>query len=133
MKMLLTMMAVAVSLALTSGVALASSCPRVIKEGREAAAKLDKNDPKVKGALAKLDDAQGLHDSGKHAESLAKANEALADLGGKKWDALPRGPGATCASPAPSLAKFQPMSSARYPFRAIERKRQGSRHERRQF
>jgi hypothetical protein len=84
MKKLLTVTAVAVSLALTSGVALASSCPKVIKEGREAAGKMDKNDPKVKGAVAKLDEAQSLHDGGKHAESLAKANEALADLGVKK-------------------------------------------------
>ena len=52
MKKLLTVTAVAVSLALTSGVALASSCPKVIKEGREAAAKMDKNDPKVKSAAA---------------------------------------------------------------------------------
>ena len=84
MRKLLTVTAIAVSLALTSGVALASSCPKVIKEGREAAAKMDKNDPKVKGAVAKLDEAQSLHDSGKHADSLAKANEALADLGVKK-------------------------------------------------
>jgi hypothetical protein len=80
MKKLLTVMAVAVSLAFTSGVALASSCPKVIKEGREAAATMKADDPKVKAAVAKLDDAQKLHDSGKHAESLAKANEALADL-----------------------------------------------------
>src|ERR671923_256331 len=77
MRKLLTVTAVAVSLALTSGVALASSCPKVIKEGREAAAKMDQNDPKVKGAVAKLNEAQTLHDSGKHADSLAKANEAL--------------------------------------------------------
>jgi hypothetical protein len=76
-----TAVAVAVSLALSSGVALASSCPKVIKQGRDAAAKMKADDPKVKGAVAKLDDAQKLHDSGKHAESLAKANEALADLG----------------------------------------------------
>jgi hypothetical protein len=63
--------------------ALASSCPKVIKQGRDAAATMKKDDPKVKMALAKLDDAQKLHDSGKHAESLAKANEALADLGVK--------------------------------------------------
>jgi hypothetical protein len=80
MKKLLTVMAVAVSLAFTSGVALASSCPKVIKEGREAAATMKADDPKVKAAVAKLDDAQKLHDAGKHAESLAKANEALADL-----------------------------------------------------
>jgi hypothetical protein len=42
------------------------------------------DDPKVKGAVAKLDEAQKLHDGGKHTESMAKANEALADLGVKK-------------------------------------------------
>jgi hypothetical protein len=84
MRKLLTVSVVAVSLAFTSGAAFASSCPKVIKEGREAAAKMDQNDPKVKGAVAKLDQAQSLHDGGKHAESLAKANEALADLGVKK-------------------------------------------------
>jgi hypothetical protein len=82
-KMMMTAVAIAVSLALTSGVALASSCPKVIKQGRDAAAKMKADDPKVKGAVAKLDDAQKLHDSGKHAESMAKANEALADLGVK--------------------------------------------------
>ena len=84
MKKTLIVAAVAVSLALTSGVALASSCPKVIKQGRDAAATMKADDPKVKGAVAKLDEAQKLHDSGKHAESLAKANEALADLGVKK-------------------------------------------------
>jgi hypothetical protein len=83
MKKMITVTAIAVSLALTSGVALASSCPKVIKQGRDAAAKMKADDPKVKGAVAKLDDAQKLHDSGKHAESMAKANEALADLGVK--------------------------------------------------
>ena len=83
MKKAFTVVAIAVSLALTSGVAFASSCPKVIKQGRDAAAKMKADDPKVKAAVAKLDDAQKLHDSGKHAESLAKANEALADLGVK--------------------------------------------------
>ena len=84
MRKLLTVTAVAVSLALTSGVALASSCPKVIKEGRDAAANMKAGDPKVKAAVAKLDVAQKLHDTGKHADSMAKANEALADLGVKK-------------------------------------------------
>jgi hypothetical protein len=83
MKKMFTAVAIAVSLALTSGVALASSCPKVIKQGRDAAAKMKADDPQVKRAVAKLDDAQKLHDSGKHAVSLAKANEALADLGVK--------------------------------------------------
>lgn len=82
-KTIMTVVAIAVSLALTSGVAFASSCPKVIKQGRDAAAKMKADDPKVKGAVTKLDDAQKLHDSGKHAESLAKANEALGDLGVK--------------------------------------------------
>jgi hypothetical protein len=81
MKKLLIVTAVAVSVALTGSAAFASSCPRVIKQGREAAAKMDQKDAKVKAATAKLDEAQKLHDGGKHAESLAKANEALADLG----------------------------------------------------
>ena len=83
MKKTIVAMAVAVSLAFT-GVAMASSCPKIIKEGRDAAAKMKADDPKVKGAVAKLDEAQKLHDDGKHKESMAKANEALADLGVKK-------------------------------------------------
>jgi outer membrane lipoprotein-sorting protein len=84
MKKAIVAMAVAVSLAFTGGMAMASSCPKLIKEGRDAAAKMDAKDPKVKGALAKLDEAQKLHDGGKHQESMAKANEALADLGVQK-------------------------------------------------
>jgi hypothetical protein len=84
MKKAMVATAVAVSLAFTASVAVASSCPKLIKEGRDAAAKMKKDDPKVKGALAKLDEAQKLHDGGKHQESMAKANEALTDLGVKK-------------------------------------------------
>jgi hypothetical protein len=80
MKKAIVAMAVAVTIAFTGSVAMASSCPKVIKEGRDAAAKMPKDDPKVKAALAKLDEAQKLHDTGKHTESLARANEAVADL-----------------------------------------------------
>jgi hypothetical protein len=80
----LMVLAVAVSLALSTGVAFASSCPKVIKEGRDAAAKMKADDPKVKQATAKLDEAQKLHDAGKHADSLKTANDALALLGVKK-------------------------------------------------
>jgi hypothetical protein len=83
MKKTIVAMAVAVSLAFT-GVAMANSCPKLIKEGRDAAAKMKADDPKVKGAVTKLDEAQKLHDDGKHKESMAKANEALSDLGIKK-------------------------------------------------
>jgi hypothetical protein len=41
------------------------------------------DDPKVKEANAKLTEAQKLHDDGKHADSVKKANEALALLGVK--------------------------------------------------
>jgi hypothetical protein len=83
MKKTMVAIMVAVSLAFT-GVAMANSCPKLIKEGRDAAAKMKADDPKVKGAVAKLDEAQKLHDDGKHKESMAKANEALSELGIKK-------------------------------------------------
>jgi hypothetical protein len=79
MKTLLTLI-IAAGLVLSSGPALASSCPRIIKEGRDLAAKMKADDPKVKGAVAKLDQAQQLHADGKHADSVKLANEAVADL-----------------------------------------------------
>ena len=82
MKKLMVLTAVAVSLGF-SGAAFASSCPKVIKEGRDAAAKMKADDPKVKQATAKLDEAQKQHDGGKHADSLKTANDALALLGVK--------------------------------------------------
>ena len=81
MKKLLTLCAVAAAIVVLAGSpAYAFKCPTMIKEGKEAAAKMKADDPKVKAAVAKLDEAQKLHDSGKHAESMAKANEAVADL-----------------------------------------------------
>lgn len=82
-KLLIAVAAVAVSLTLTAGSALAGSCPKLIKQGREAAAKMKADDPKVKQATAKLDEAQKLHEAGKHGESVTAANEALALLGAK--------------------------------------------------
>ena len=81
MKKLMAITAVTVALAFTAGGAFASTCPKVIKEARDAAAKMKMDDPKVKAAVAKLDEAQKLHDGGKHADSLKLANEAAADLG----------------------------------------------------
>ena len=80
MRKLIAVTAVAVALAFTAGGAFASSCPKVIKETRESAAKMKADDPKVKAVVAKLDEAQKLHDAGKHADSLKLANEAAADL-----------------------------------------------------
>jgi hypothetical protein len=74
----------AVSLALTATAASAFQCPTLIKQGKDAAATMKADDPKVKQATAKLDEAQKLHSEGKHAESVKTANDALAMLGVKK-------------------------------------------------
>lgn len=84
MKKLIAMTALVAGLSFAAGPALASNCPVVIKQGREAAAKMKADDPKVKQAVAKLDEAQKLHDGGKHTESLKTADEALMLLGVKK-------------------------------------------------
>jgi len=80
MRKFMAVTAVAVALVFTAGAAFASSCPTVIKAGRDAAAKMKADDPKAKAAVAKLDEAQKLHDGGKHADALKLANEAAASL-----------------------------------------------------
>jgi hypothetical protein len=82
MKKLIAIIAMVTALAF-SGVALANTCPVLIKQGKDAAAKMKADDPKVKEANAKLAEAQKLHDAGKHKESVQTANEALALLGVK--------------------------------------------------
>jgi hypothetical protein len=84
MKTLFAALGLAAALAAAPGPALASNCPVVIKQGRDAAAKMNASDPKVKQAVAKLDEAQKLHDGGKHSDSIKSANEALDLLGVKK-------------------------------------------------
>ena len=56
MKTLIAAIAVVIGLAF-SGVALASTCPLLIKQGKDAAAKMKADDPKVKEANAKLTEA----------------------------------------------------------------------------
>ena len=82
MKKLIAITAMVTGLAFT-GVAMASTCPLLIKQGKDAVAKMKADDPKVKEASAKLAEAQKLHDAGKHADSVKTANEALALLGVK--------------------------------------------------
>ena len=82
-KFLMILVAVVVSFTLASGMAYASGCPKAIKAGRDAAAKMDANDAKVKAAVAKLDEAEKLHKDGKHADSMKLATEANAALGVK--------------------------------------------------
>jgi hypothetical protein len=61
----------------------ANSCPKLIKEakGLLADTKLGKGDQNKVKAL--IDEAQKLHDSGSHGDSVKKAKEALALLGKK--------------------------------------------------
>ena len=83
-KLVTACAAVAAIVALAGSPAYAFKCPTLIKEGREAAAKMKADDPNVKQATAKLDEAQKLHSEGKHADSVKTAEEALALLGVKK-------------------------------------------------
>jgi hypothetical protein len=71
MKML--MMALAI-VAMAAAPALASQCPLLIKQIQDATA--GKTDDASKKATALATEAKALHDSGKHAESVAKADEA---------------------------------------------------------
>jgi hypothetical protein len=54
--------------------ALANQCPLLVKQVQDATA--GKTDPASKKAMALANEAKALHDSGKHAESVVKADEA---------------------------------------------------------
>jgi hypothetical protein len=84
MKKLMAVTAVVAGLTLTAGTATANMCPTLIKQGREAAAKMDGNSENVKKAVSMLDKAEALHKEGKHGDSVKEANEALGLLGVKK-------------------------------------------------
>jgi hypothetical protein len=58
----------------TAGAAFANQCPLLIKQIQDATA--GKTDDASKKANALAAEAKALHDSGKHAESIAKADEA---------------------------------------------------------
>jgi hypothetical protein len=59
---------------LATGTALAFQCPLLIKQIQDATA--GKTDDASKRAVALANEAKALHDQGKHAESVAKADEA---------------------------------------------------------
>ena len=59
---------------LLAGPALASQCPLLIKQVMDATA--GKTDDASKKAQTLANEAKALHDAGKHAESVAKADEA---------------------------------------------------------
>jgi hypothetical protein len=71
MKMLLMALAIVV---LAAAPALANQCPLLVKQVQDATA--GKTDEASKKANALAAEAKALHDSGKHAESVAKADEA---------------------------------------------------------
>ena len=75
MKMLLMALAI---VALAAAPALANQCPLLVKQVQDATA--GKTDEASKKALAMANEAKALHDSGKHAESVAKADEAAKSI-----------------------------------------------------
>jgi len=60
--------------------AYASNCPNLIRQANEQLAKLDQGSDKAKQAKALVGEADQLHKAGKHADSVQKAEEALAVL-----------------------------------------------------
>jgi outer membrane murein-binding lipoprotein Lpp len=84
MKTLMAVTAVVVGLTFMAGTATAMMCPTLIKQGRDAAAKMDMQSDTVKKAVSMLDRAEALHKEGKHADSVKEANGALEMLGVKK-------------------------------------------------
>jgi hypothetical protein len=76
MKML--MMALAL-VALAAAPVLANQCPLLIKQIQDATA--GKTDEASKKAIALAKEAQALHQAGKHAASIAKADEAAKVIG----------------------------------------------------
>jgi len=70
-------------LAFLAGPAMANQCPLLIKQLNEAVAKMKADDTKVKQGKELIAEAQKLHDGGKHADSVKKAEEAAKVLGVK--------------------------------------------------
>ena len=60
--------------------AYAFKCPSLIKQANDQMSKMDQNSDKVKQAKALVAEADSLHKAGNHADSVKKAEEALALL-----------------------------------------------------
>ncbi|MEX2221800.1 MAG: hypothetical protein WEG40_08380 [Candidatus Rokuibacteriota bacterium] len=71
MKMLMMTLAI---VAMAAAPALANQCPLLVKQVQDATA--GKTDEASKKGMALANEAKALHDAGKHAESVAKADEA---------------------------------------------------------
>jgi hypothetical protein len=63
---------------LVAAPAFANQCPLLIKQITDACA--GKTDDACKKALAEAQDAKALHDAGKHAEAIAKAQDAAKQI-----------------------------------------------------
>ncbi len=75
MKRLMAVVALGIAIAFGAGVATAGQCPLLIKQLNEGIAKM--SDAKKADEAKKLvAEAQKLHETGKHAESVAKCDEA---------------------------------------------------------
>jgi predicted O-methyltransferase YrrM len=80
MKNRVLVASVAVLLLAVAAPAFASQCPTLIKQANDQIATMDQNSEKVKKAKELVAEADRLHKAGTHAESVAKAQEALAAL-----------------------------------------------------
>ncbi len=80
MKKRAFVVAVAVLLLAVGVPAFANQCPTLIKQANDQIASMDQNSEKVKKAKELIAEADRLHKAGTHAESVAKAQEALATL-----------------------------------------------------
>ncbi len=78
MKALVIALAV---LALAASPVMAYQCPVLIQQLKDAVAKMSPTDPKAAQVQGLIAEAQKLHEEGKHAESVAKAQEAAKVLG----------------------------------------------------
>ncbi len=75
MKKLIAMITLAVAVAFGAGVAHANQCPLLIKQLNAGIAKMQ-DQKKADEAKKLVAEAEALHKAGKHAESVAKCQEA---------------------------------------------------------
>jgi predicted O-methyltransferase YrrM len=80
MKNRVLVASVAVLILALAAPVFASQCPALIRQANDQIATMDQNSEKVKQAKALVTEADRLHKAGTHAESVAKAQEALAAL-----------------------------------------------------
>lgn len=80
MKKLTLFVLVATLILAVGAPAYAFKCPSLIKQANEQMVKMDPTSDKVKQAKALVEEADKLHKAGNHADSVKKAEEALALL-----------------------------------------------------